>query len=94
MNGIEFHEMRCVFLKIYMWKDTIFQFCFHFMLIMQSDKKNSASRQLLVIPSDSGTRLIAFVGQTLISYPRCSNVFSDKKVRIKIFLLHCWYGVT
>jgi hypothetical protein len=50
-----------------------------------------------VIPSDSVTRLIALFHQTLslallrlsdrtlISHPCCSNVFSDKKVRIKIF---------
>jgi len=38
---------------------------------MQSDKKNpAASRQLLVIPSDSAaTRLIAFAGQNFNKLP-------------------------
>jgi hypothetical protein len=39
------------------------------MLIMQSDKKNAASRQLLVIPSDSVTRFIAFAGQNFNKLP-------------------------
>jgi len=46
-----------------------YPFCFHFMFVMQSDKNNPASRQLLVIPSDSVTRLIAFAGQNFNKLP-------------------------
>ena len=68
MNGIEFYEMCCVFWK-YVCEKTTFQFYFRFMLIMQRDKKNSASRQLLVIPPDSVTRLISFAGLNFNKLP-------------------------
>ena len=61
------------------------------MLIIQSDKKNSASRQLLVIPSGSVTRLIAFADQNskLPPLPECFLRQESTNKNIFVALLVC-----
>ena len=68
MNGIDF--MKCVvfFENIYVKRHN-FPILLSFYTHNAEWQKNSASRQLLVIPSDSVTRLIVFAGQNFNKLP-------------------------